>query len=199
MILNTKPLYIAAVCLTIFSLPPIMIAFEERAHAQQSTEEPETPAPEAEWTTDTYYTKSFIVKALPDFVDTPEGGLAWEILAKTEEVPYEEKDEEGFDLMGVRPKFPDEVKAVDGKEVIIKGYMFPLEQSEKQSLFLFGPFPASCPYHYHAGPSMVIETRAKTPITFSYDPIILKGKLEIVPKDDENNVFFRLHDAEIKG
>ena len=37
----------------------------------------------------------------------------------------------------------------------------------------------------------------KSPIVFSYDAVNIKGKLELVPKDDDYNVFFRLRDAQL--
>ena len=37
----------------------------------------------------------------------------------------------------------------------------------------------------------------KVPLFFSYDAVNIKGKLELVPKDDDYNVFFRLRDAQL--
>ena len=55
----------------------------------------------------------------------------------------------------------------------------------------------SCPYHYHVSPNMVLEAHAIDPIEFSYDAINVTGILELVPRDDEYNVFYRLNDVEI--
>ena len=104
-------------------------------------------------------------------------------------------DKEGYEWLGVRPKFKEEVKELDGKEILIQGYMFPLEQSEKQSLFLLSPFPVSCPYHPHVSSNLTIEVYAKNPILHSYDAINIKGKLELVQKDNLYNIFFRLRDS----
>lgn len=136
-----------------------------------------------------------MIESLPKFVKTPEGGVAWEVLAKTEGKEVITGQFEDNDVISVRPVFPDEVKALDGQTVLMQGYMFPLEQAEKQGRFLFGPFPASCPYHYHVGPNMVVEVQAKYPIVFSFDPMTLSGRLELVPADDEFNVFYRMKDA----
>ena len=59
-----------------------------------------------------------------------------------------------------------------------------------------GPFPLSCPY-IHTPSNLLIEVHAKNPIVFSYDAVNIKGKLELVPKDDDYNIFFRLRDAEL--
>lgn len=140
---------------------------------------------------------SFIIPFIPDFVTVPEGGLAWEVLAETREVEFEGETEQGYPLFGLRPEFPEKVQALDGEKVVMQGYMFPLEQSEKQSRFLFGPFPASCPYHYHVGPSMVIEVHAQRPLDFSFDAVNLEGRLELVEMDVDFNIFYRMHEARL--
>lgn len=150
-----------------------------------------------EYPADATFSKEYILTYIPQFVKTPEGGIAWEILAATKEVAYTDKDAQGFDIEGTKPEFTPAVLKLDKTQITMQGYMFPLEQGEAQSTFLFGPFPISCPYHYHVGPSMVIEVFAKSPVTFTYDPINLKGRMELVPRDDDFNVFYRLRDAEV--
>jgi hypothetical protein len=147
-----------------------------------------------EYTEETFST-TYVVPFVNDFTTTPEGGLAWTILAGTKEIPYEEKDAQGNDIAGVRPDFPAEVAALDGQVVTMQGFMFPLGAEEKQTQFLFGPFPASCPYHYHVGAALVIEVTMAQGLPFTYDPVTLTGRLELVPRDDMFNVFYRLHDA----
>jgi hypothetical protein len=136
-----------------------------------------------------------LLSSIPDFVKTPEGGTSWNVLGETKQIPYSYTDQEGSEWSGVRPEFSERLKKLESKEIILQGYMFPLGQEEKQSQFLLGPFPVSCPFHYHETPNLIIEAHAKTPLEFSYDPINIKGKLELVSKDDEYNVFYRLKDA----
>ena len=50
----------------------------------------------------------------------------------------------------------------------------------------------------HTSANLIIEVHAKKPIPFSYDAVNIEGMLELVPKDDEYNVFFRLREAKIK-
>lgn len=148
-------------------------------------------------TSDQTFTQDDLLSNIKNFVDTPEGGISWKVFGKTGQAPYSYKDEEGIEWSGARPEFSEDLKKLDGQEILIQGYMFPLGQEEKQAMFLLGPFPVSCPYHYHVTPNLIIEVHAKTPIAFSYDAVNIKGKLELVPKDDEYNVFFRLKDAEL--
>lgn len=141
------------------------------------------------------YTVDDLLDNVNNFVKTPKGGIEWKIFGETKQTPYKFKSKDGFDGEGFKPEFSPALKKLDGKEIIIQGYMFPLGQDEKQSEFLLGPFPVSCPFHYHVTANMIIEVHAQKPITFSYDPVNIKGTLELVPQDDEYNVFYRLKDA----
>ena len=138
-----------------------------------------------------------IISYIDDFITLPEGGTPWQTFGETGMNEYEIIDEEGYEWIGLRPVFKEDLKKLDSKEILVQGYMFPLEQSDKQSLFLLGPFPLSCPYHPHTSSNLLIEVHSKKPISFSYDPINVQGKLELVPVDDEYNVFYRLKEAEL--
>ena len=138
---------------------------------------------------------SELLASIKDYVDTPKGAIDWQLFGQTKQRTYTISGKDGARWMGLRPVFTNELKRFDGRSVLIKGYMFPLGQQEKQPTFLLGPFPVSCPYHYDVTPSLIIEVQAKTPVTFSYEAISVRGELELVPKDDEYNVFYRLKKA----
>lgn len=134
---------------------------------------------------------------IKDFVDVPQGATDWKVFGKTKPVNIETKDADGLDFQYYKPDFAAEVKALDGQKVKIKGFMFPLDETEDQKLFLFGPFPLNCPFQYHVQSNLVIEVRAdKKPVPFTYDPLTLEGTLELVPEDKENSTFYRLKDAQ---
>ena len=143
------------------------------------------------------YDEYNLLSNVDDFVKVPEGGVHWKVFGETIMKEYTFFDKEGNEWIGVRPEFKDQIKKLDKQKILIQGYMFPLEQDEKQKLFLLGPFPVSCPYHPHIAANLIIEVHAKSPIVFSYDAVNIKGKLELVPKDDDYNVFFRLRDAQL--
>lgn len=134
-----------------------------------------------------------------DYVDTPAGAVDWTILGKTKEILVSGKTKDGYDFEYAKPGFKPDVKALDGKTVKLKGFMFPLDAADKQTLFLMGPFPVSCPYHYHVGPAMVVEVHAakSEAVKFSYDPVMVEGRFELVEKDMENSTFYRLKDAHL--
>ncbi len=151
---------------------------------------------EVEYSTQSF-TQSYVIPYIADFTKTPEGGVAWELLAKTEEESYQDVNEAGIDIFGVKPVFPPDVKALDGQEIVMQGYMFPLDPTEKQARFLFGPFPVDCPYHYHVGPALVIEAAAKEPMAFSFDPVTIRGTLTLVPLDLDFNIFYRMENVRL--
>ena len=139
-----------------------------------------------------------IADYIKNYVDVPAGATDWKVFSKTKEVNVEGKTKDGYDYQFFKPKFTDEVRKLNEQEVTVKGFMFPLGETDKQNLFLFGPFPVSCPFHYHVSPSLVIEVHAdKTPIKFSYDAVTIKGRLQLVDVDPENSTFYKLVDARL--
>ena len=93
-----------------------------------------------------------------------------------------------------KPIYGKNIQKLDNKEVILMGFMFPLEQTETQKNFLFGAYPLSCPYHYHVGPEQVVEVKAQKGIPFSYQPVKLKGILKL-DFNEETEVFYYLENA----
>lgn len=137
---------------------------------------------------------------IKDYVDVPKGALDWKVLGKTKEVSIEGRDKDGLDFGFTKPNFPPEVLALDGKEVTLKGFMFPLDPAEAQHMFLFGPFPATCPFQYHVGPALVIEvtTPKDKPVKYTEEPITVTGKLELVKEDPDNSTFYRMKNVSVK-
>ena len=135
--------------------------------------------------------------SIDDFVSLPDGGTPWKVFADTGMDEYTFEDSEGFEWTGVRPEFKDEIKKLANKKILVQGYMFPLDQNEKQKTFLLIPFPVHCPYYPHASSNLIIEVHADDPIVYSYDPVNITGMLELVPKDDLYNIFFRLKEANL--
>jgi len=119
--------------------------------------------------------------------EAPEGAVAWQTLTQVEEVILEDPD--GYDI--VKPKFAEAVSALDEQEIKIMGFMYPLDSTEKQAHFLLTAYPPSCPYCLPAGPSQMIEVRCEQPITFTWNPILIEGRLKIL-EDDEYGLYYRM-------
>jgi hypothetical protein len=122
---------------------------------------------------------------------TPEGAVSWQTLSRVKTVA---EDQDGQTL--IRPRFDKEIAALDGREIMIKGFMWPLEMAEKQSRFVLTAYPPSCPFCLHAGPSQLIEVHCATPLKFTYQPVLIKGRLELLPKDPYG-LFYRMTGARV--
>lgn len=138
-----------------------------------------------------------LAEQIAQYVTTPKNGVPWNLFAKTKPIDYLYINTEGDQQTGVRPEFSEDLKKLDGQEIVIQGYMFPLESSETQSLFLLEPFPMTCPFQKDVGMEMIIDVQAAEKITAQWDPITLKGKLQLIPRDDKYNFFYRLKEARL--
>ena len=88
-----------------------------------------------------------LLKYVDDFITLPKGGTSWNIFGETGMKEYTFDDKEGNEYIGYRPIFSEKIRKLDSQDILVQGYMFPLEQDDEQGLFLLGPFPLSCPYH----------------------------------------------------
>ncbi|MDX2218372.1 MAG: DUF3299 domain-containing protein [Burkholderiales bacterium] len=121
----------------------------------------------------------------PVVVDpAPAGTIPWPLLqqAKTIQLPNKK----------FGPQFTKEIKELDKQEVKLYGFMMPLDQSEKQKRFLLAAWPPHCNFCMPGGPESLIEVLATEPIKFSYEPIVLSGKMHVLENDI---VYYRLTDA----
>jgi uncharacterized protein len=120
---------------------------------------------------------------------TPDGAVSWDLLGSAEEI-VGVKDGRSY----LMPDFPDEVLALNGETVRIKGFIYPMQNQERMAEFLFTALPPSCPYCLPAGAGYIIETQAKDPIRFTWDAVLLEGELEVL-EDNPYGLFYRLKDA----
>lgn len=95
------------------------------------------------------------------------------------------------------PVFADEVRALNGKLVEIKGYIIPVEGYKNQKEFVFSAFPYNmCFFCGGAGPETVMEVFAKESVKYTAEAIILRGKLEL-NDSDVNRLMYILNNAEL--
>ncbi len=111
--------------------------------------------------------------------------VSWKLLAQVELVRQKER---------FVPKFSAAVSALDGKEVKLQGFMLPLSMGEKQSHFVLASMPQSCAFCLPGGPESLVEVKAKRPVPFGYEPVVVSGRLQVL-RDDPSGVFYRLVDA----
>lgn len=101
--------------------------------------------------------------------------IDWDMLAK---VSYETKYDEEAGFVQVIPQYGPELKGLDGKEVLIKGYVLPMDVDGKE--YMLSAFPySSCFFCGGAGRESVIELRlANDNRRYKMDDVIIfKGNL----------------------
>ncbi|MEM7106000.1 MAG: hypothetical protein AAF502_22885 [Bacteroidota bacterium] len=117
----------------------------------------------------------------------------WKTLAKlTYKMQYDEFM--GFDVEV--PVFSDAIKAIEGDEITLEGYIIPVEGYKQQNHFVFSAYPYNmCFFCGGAGRETVMEVYSKdSRLTYTSKPIRIKGRLELNPTD-LNKLMFILHDA----
>jgi hypothetical protein len=102
------------------------------------------------------------------------------------------------ELMGFKvdkPVFSDEVKALENKEITLKGYIIPVDGYKSHKEFIFSAFPYNmCFFCGGAGPETVIEITAIEGIKYSTESITIKGKLKLNDQDI-NRLMYKLVDV----
>ncbi len=121
------------------------------------------------------------LKPLPDL----KGVVSWRTLAQVQPVKVKDR---------VLPQFADGVLKLNATEVKLQGFMMPLEMGDKQKHFVLSAMPVTCMFCLPGGPEALVEVRAKTPVKYTFEPVVLSGKLAVL-KDDPNGLYYRLTDA----
>ena len=120
-------------------------------------------------------------KPLPDRKDV----VSWKLLSQVELVKQKDR---------YVPQFAKDVAALDQKEIKVQGFMMPLQVGDKQSHFVLTAMPQSCSFCLPGGPESMVEVKTKTPVKYTFEPVVVTGKMAIL-KDDPTGVFYRLTDA----
>lgn len=94
----------------------------------------------------------------------------------------------------VLPDFQPEQLALNQKPQRIQGFMLPLEPGEKSSHFLLSSVPLTCGFCTPGGPESMVEVKAKTPVRYTLEPVVVEGKFATLA-DDPYGLFYRVTDA----
>jgi len=124
---------------------------------------------------------SFSATLLPE----REGVVSWQTLAKVQPV------KQGGKMVY---EYSPDILALDRKEVKVQGFMIPLDIGDKQRHFLISAVPPHCSFCLPAGADAIVEVKATTPVTYTFDPIVVSGRFS-VQKDDGSGVLFKMTDA----
>ncbi|MBL0142821.1 MAG: DUF3299 domain-containing protein [Betaproteobacteria bacterium] len=115
---------------------------------------------------------------------TPVGTVPWQLLQSTKTVQKADKK--------FGPVFAKEVRELDKQQVKLYGFMMPLDQARKQKRFLLSAFPPHCSFCLTGGPESLVEVLADTPIDFTFEPVVIAGRLSVL---DNDVVYYRLTNA----
>ncbi|MCW5574651.1 MAG: DUF3299 domain-containing protein [Burkholderiales bacterium] len=123
----------------------------------------------------------YAAKPLPEL----KGVVSWKTLADVKTLKQKDR---------FIPDFGRSVSALDRQEVKLQGFMMPLEMGERQKRFLLVALPPTCAFCMPGGPEQVVEVRAKTPVKYGFEPIVVSGRLALL-RNDEMGLYYRLTDA----
>lgn len=150
----------------------IAVTFAGAFHAHAVTTVPPGGLPSA---------NEFSAQILPERA----GVVSWRTLAQVSPVKQGNK---------MVTQFSKDILALDRKDARIQGFMIPLDVGDKQKRFLITAVPTHCSFCLPAGPDGLVEVIAKTPVRFTYEPIVVAGRFSVI-NDDASGLLYRLTDA----
>lgn len=97
-----------------------------------------------------------------------------------------------------KPVFGSEVKALEGQEITIKGFIIPVDGYKSHTEFVFSAYPYNmCFFCGGAGPETVMEVYADEAIEYTAEPITIKGILRL-NADDINRLMYALENVTLE-
>jgi len=126
-----------------------------------------------------------------DIVDSNDENV-WKTLSK---ITYKKEYDEFLGFKIDKPVFADDVKNLEGEEVIVRGYIIPTEGYKSHTEFIFSAYPYNmCFFCGGAGPETVMEVEATEAVEYTAEQVMLKGKLKL-NAEDINRLMYLLVDA----
>jgi len=123
-----------------------------------------------------------------------EAAKMWKTLGK---ITFKKEYDEIMGFKVDKPVFSKEIKALEGKEIKIKGYIIPVEGYKNHKEFIFSAYPYNmCFFCGGAGPETVMEVEASKAVKYTAEAVTLKGVLR-TNADDINRLIYLLEDAEL--
>jgi uncharacterized protein len=116
-----------------------------------------------------------------------DGVVSWRVLSAVTTKPVNNR---------MSPTFPPAVQALNQQKVRVQGFMMPLEPGDKQRHFLLSAVPTTCGFCLPAGPEGLIEVRARTPVKYSVEAVVVEGRMTVL-SNDPYGLFYRITDGEL--
>lgn len=117
----------------------------------------------------------------------------WKTLGQLE---YEKSRDEYGEIYV--PKFGQDIRALEGKEIELSGYIIPFEGMFKPDHLIISSVPiASCFFCGGAGPESVAEIYLDEPVEYTAKKVTISGKLAL-NDSDVDQLMYILNDAKLK-
>lgn len=116
----------------------------------------------------------------------------WKTLGK---ISYKKVYDEILGFKVDMPVFSEDIKELEGKEIVVKGYIIPVEGYKGHKEFIFSAFPYNmCFFCGGAGPETVMEVQAVEEVNFTAEQIEIRGILRL-NDTDINKLMYRLEEV----
>lgn len=116
----------------------------------------------------------------------------WKIF---EELEYEKSSDEYGEIYV--PKFSESIRALEGKEIELAGYIIPFEGMFKPDHLIISSLPiASCFFCGGAGPESVAEVYLDETVKYTAKKVKVRGKLTL-NDDNMDELMYILKDAKL--
>jgi hypothetical protein len=109
--------------------------------------------------------------------------------------------ETGSDQFGSfqKPVFNDKIKRLEGKSVVLPGYIVPFNAGMKSKEFMFTSLPLNaCFFCGVGGPETVVQVFANDNIAYTDKPVEIRGILRLNGTDPDKMIYI-LEKAELLG
>ena len=93
------------------------------------------------------------------------------------------------------PEFPDAVRALDGTQVSLRGFIVPLSDAGPQRRFILAANPVGCPACERPGPASMLHVHARAPAPETRDAVVVSGTLRLKPHE---GLFYRMEQAGVR-
>ncbi len=113
------------------------------------------------------------------------GALDWSLLAQAGETRFRD---------GEISRFPAALRALDGQDVLLGGYMMPFSDAARHQQFLLGGLQFHCASCLSNDLTRVVAVRAAEAVTRSEAPLMVRGRLSLI-EEQQSPLFYRLDDA----
>ncbi|MFN4309697.1 MAG: hypothetical protein ACK4FK_03815 [Ferrovibrio sp.] len=114
-----------------------------------------------------------------------DGALDWDLLAQAGESKFQD---------GTISRFPAALRALDGQDVTVSGYMMPFRDGKTHVEFLLGALQFHCASCMVGDLARLVAVKAAEPVAYAERPVLVRGTLRLL-ESEQSPLFYRLDAA----